>query len=355
MIPPDKRAERGTLSTSTLSQSLSWRNTGATVYTVEAVVFCVGGLAWQFARQSLFSAPALLDSVLISMLFASALLSLVLTTFLDAPSIHASHYQLCLTLFLFYLYVLLDDAAAPTARYACPLFGNMPIYQAAGGLTLAFLAVLTLCAAAAARDRLWRSPAWAIGLLVLTTGLHASVKRQLDPSSTLPGAIYSIIALLVATSYLAAVLDPRLQLVVPSIAMAFGRFIPLWIKGISAVLGVIAAVMSMFAVDRATWVQMTFLPVAEVFLIMSYFFLPDPQTPSRPIRADPETPGHASAAPIAPQSSFPHQTPPASMHMTPHAVTRGRMLMHPAVSPEDMLFGRLALISHPHAPAKKNI
>ena len=273
------------LSKSKTDPDAPWRKPGATVYSVEAVVFCVCALAWQFARQSLSVSPALLDSVLITTLFASAVLCLVLASFLDAPSVHASHYQLCLVSFLFYLYILLDDAASSNTRYVCPLFGNMPVYQAAGGVTLAFLAVLTLCAAASARDRLWRSPAWAVGLLVLTTGLHASLKRSLDPASSLPVVIYAVLAVMLAMNLLLySVLDPRMLLVVPSIALAFGTKIPYWIKGAHALLGVVAALLSMLAVDRPTWVQATFLTVAEGFLILSYFFLPDPLPPARPVR-----------------------------------------------------------------------
>jgi len=330
----------------------AWRKTGVNIYAIEAVVFCVCGLAWQFARQSISNSSALLDSVLITMLFVSATLCLVFASFLDAPSIHVSHYQLCLTFFLFYLYVFLDDAASTGMRYACPLFGNTSVYQAAGGLTLAFLAVLTLCAAAAARDRLWRSPTWVIGLLVLTTGLHASLKQRLDPSSSLPYAIYIFTSLFALTSSIHSLLDPRLRQVVPSFTTIFNKQTSYWIKGAHAILGVIAVLLSLFAVDRPTWVQMTFLPVAEAFLIAHYFLFPPSLPPARPVSTDTEN-ARKKEVTMAPPSFTTTNTQQQQQSISTSA--RNYLMPPPYFSPEDMLFGNLAVISHPRPTMKKNM
>ena len=334
----------------------AWRSPGATVYCVEATVFAILGLAWQFARQGM-SEHAVLDAVVLNMLFTVSLLALILTTFLDAPSIREMHFQVCFTLFLFYLYALFDEPASGSSRFACALFGKMAIYQAAGGVTLAILTILTLCSAAAAHDRLWRSAAWAEGLLVLLPGLHASLKQRYDASPALMALIYSLLALFMLASLLRAVLQPRLMLFLPDVFQKTGMFgqVP-WILSIvcTSLGGILVGTFPIAASATITWVQLLVLLCAELFLVAHAFLSPEQTTPKRPQKSDKEN--QKSEQDTQPNPTMIARPPfiPATATATP---TGTRMMMmqplpqrggaggftHFMPTHDDALFSRLAV------------
>lgn len=137
-------------------------------YAVELLLFAVVGWGWLSVREYISATPVLDVAVLLSVLVTSCLnMAFVLfckeaVEFAPYAQAYLSH---ALALTTLYAYGLAESVASRSPTLACDggagfslsltyreaFFGGMPLHQAAGGVTLAYLAVLLLLAAAQAR------------------------------------------------------------------------------------------------------------------------------------------------------------------------------------------------------------
>jgi len=163
---------------------------GVTIYAVEGAVWAALTAAWISLRLAM--AASLADQ---SMLVSAALLSvfhLILSSALsDSPKTEEAYFNAVLPIFIAYA-ALVGDAAVSPARVDRAFFGGLALFLVPAAVSLAFLTVQTLLAAAAAsRDGSpWKPEAmWLDGAILLTTAVQACLfqQHQLGIASTLLG------------------------------------------------------------------------------------------------------------------------------------------------------------------------
>jgi hypothetical protein len=172
---------------------------GVTIYAVEAAVWAALTAAWVSLRFAM--TPSLADQ---SLMVAAPLLSvfhLLLSSALgDSPATEEAYFNAVLPLWITYA-ALVGDAAVSPARLDNALFGGLTLFLIPAAISLAFLTVQALLAAAAAsRDGtpLWKPEAmWLDGTILLLTASQACLfhERQLGVAST----ALSLDALLIVT------------------------------------------------------------------------------------------------------------------------------------------------------------
>ena len=153
---------------------------GVTIYAVEAVVWAALTAAWVSIRFAM--TPSLADQ---SLMVAAPLLSvshLLLSSALgDSPATEEAYFNAVFPIWIVYA-ALVGDAAVAPARLDRALFGGLTLFLAPAAISLAFLTVQALLAAAAAsRDGtpLWRPEAmWLDGVILLSTAAHACLFHE---------------------------------------------------------------------------------------------------------------------------------------------------------------------------------
>jgi hypothetical protein len=169
------------------------RISGVTIYAVEGVVWAALEAGWISLRLAM--ADSLLDQ---SILAAAALLSvfhLLLSSALgDSPKTEEAYFNAVLPMWITYA-ALVGDAAVAPARLDRALFGGLTLFLVPAAISLAFLTVQTLLAAAAAsRDGpLWRPEGmWLDGSILLLTAAHACISNPPSVGLGLSSTVLSL-------------------------------------------------------------------------------------------------------------------------------------------------------------------
>ena len=185
---------------------------GVTVYAVEAFVWSALAVAWISTRLALSSSPV--DQGIMIFAAVLSLCNLVACSVLpDSDAVEDAYFSVIFPLWITYTYIvveLLNADSDSRASMEKAWFGGLFASLAACALSLAFLTIQTLMAAAAIHEKLWSNSAWIDISVVFLTTVQTSLCRQSDAGT----AMFSIVFILNFFTILLMV--PRLfQLPVP--------------------------------------------------------------------------------------------------------------------------------------------
>ena len=150
------------------------------IYSIEGAVWGALTAAWVSARLAL--APSATDyATLISAVSASVVNLVASSTLANSEEVHAAYFNIVFSLWITYAYVVTEvGSAVSDARTSLEksFFGGMYLPLIAAAISLSFLTVQMLIAAAAIHQRLWESLAWLDIAIVFINTAQASVWKQ---------------------------------------------------------------------------------------------------------------------------------------------------------------------------------
>jgi len=252
-------------------------------------------VAWISARLTLSSSPV--DQGIMIFAIVLSVCNLVACSVLpDSDAVQEAYFTVIFSLWITYTYVVVellstDSRTAMEKAWFGGLFGSL----AGCALSLAFLTVQTLMAAAAIHEKLWANPVWIDVSVVFITTVQTSLCRQSESGTAVFAVVFVLNFLIIA------LMAPRLFLSAGNSSEILGIHLASVVDYASVTLeGTSAALTFSIAVSRGTttWV----LPILLAFLIAGLVFRVVNGSNNSP---PPDQAGGNSAAPTAPSSQAP--------------------------------------------------